>query len=71
MAKNYDSAVTNQKAFDLMTPELRKSLGYETLNQTVNMADFNIMPDPDAKAPYITLDDIFAAFDEVKVSQGK
>jgi spermidine/putrescine transport system substrate-binding protein len=71
MAKNYDSAVTNQKAFDLMTPELRKSLGYETLNQTVNMVDFNIMPDPEAKAPYITLDDIFAAFDEIKVSQGK
>jgi spermidine/putrescine transport system substrate-binding protein len=71
MAKNYDSAVTNQKAYDLLDPALRTKLGLETMNDTVKMADFNIMPNPDAQAPYVTLDQIFAAFEEIKVTSGK
>jgi spermidine/putrescine-binding protein len=71
MGTAYDSAVTNMKAYDLMTPEVRMKLGYETINDTVNLADFNVLPDPDAKAPNVTLDEIFAAFEEIKATSGQ
>jgi spermidine/putrescine transport system substrate-binding protein len=67
----YDSAVTNMKSYDLMTPELREKLGYQTMNDVVTLADFNVLPDPDAKAPNVTLDEIFAAFEEVKATSGQ
>ena len=71
MGTEYDSAVTNMKAYDLMTPELREKFGYTTLNETVNLADFNVLPDPDAQPPYVTLDEIFAAFEEIKTTSGQ
>jgi len=71
MGTAYDSAVTNMKAYDLMTPEVKEKLGYQTMNDVVTLADFNVLPDPDAKAPNVTLDEIFAAFEEIKATSGQ
>jgi spermidine/putrescine transport system substrate-binding protein len=71
MGTAYESPVTNMKAYDLMTPEVKEKLGYQTMNDVVTLADFNILPDVDAKAPNVTLDEIFAAFEEVKATSGQ
>ncbi|MCJ7623408.1 MAG: extracellular solute-binding protein [Anaerolineaceae bacterium] len=71
MGTAYDSAVTNMKAYDLMTPELKEKFGYDSINDIISLADFNILPDPDAQPPYVTLDEIFAAFEEIKASSGQ
>jgi hypothetical protein len=41
------------------------------MNDVVLLADFNILPDTDAKAPNVTLDQIFAAFEEIKATSGQ
>lgn len=68
LAANLGTAVGNSKAYDLMDPELAKLLGYETLNDAIRNADFNVLPDPDAQPPYVTLDDLYRAFDEIKAA---
>jgi len=66
MAKDYGTAVTNVKAFDLMDPAFKTSLHFDTLNDTISRTEFNKMPDPDATPPHVTLDDITKMFEEVK-----
>ncbi len=68
LAANLGTAVSNSKAYDLMDPELVELLGYETLNDAILNAEFNVLPDPDAEPPYVTLDDLYKAFDEIKAS---
>jgi spermidine/putrescine transport system substrate-binding protein len=68
MAKDYGSAVTNVKAFDLMDAAFKQSLNFPTLNDTIKRTEFNVMPNPDATAPNVSLDDITKAFEEIKAS---
>jgi spermidine/putrescine-binding protein len=68
MGTEYGSAVTNVKAFDLMEPDMREKLGFATLNDTIARTEFNIMPDPDAVPPQVSLDDIMKAFEEIKTT---
>jgi spermidine/putrescine-binding protein len=68
LAANLGTAVGNSKAYSLMDRDLVKLLGYGTLNQAVKNAEFNVLPDADAQPPYVTIDDMYKAFDEIKAS---
>ena len=68
MADYLNVAVSNQRAFDLLSDELKERVGYDTLNSTLKTAEFNVLPDPDATAPNVALDDLYKAFDEIQAS---
>jgi spermidine/putrescine transport system substrate-binding protein len=70
LAKNLGTAVSNQDAYKLMDADLVKMLGAEGLNDLIKGAEFNVLPNPDAKDPYVSLDDVYKAFDEIKASAG-
>jgi spermidine/putrescine-binding protein len=70
LAKNLGTAVANQDAYKLMDADLIKMLGFEGMNETIMNAEFNVLPNPDAADPYVTLDEIYKAFDEIKASAG-
>lgn len=71
MATNLGVAVTNQEAYELMTPELVKRVGFENMDETIMNAEFNVLPDSNAQDPYVKLSDIYRAFDEIKASASR
>jgi len=68
LAKNLGTAVSSNPSYTLMDAELVKLLGYGTLNQAIMSAEFNVLPNPDAQPPLVTIDDLYKAFDEIKAS---
>ena len=66
MAKTMDIAVSNQDSYKLLAPDLVKKLGYDQANELIAGSEFNILPDPDAKPPNVSIRDLYAAFDEIK-----
>lgn len=71
LAQNFGVAVANQDAYALMDPSLAKTLGFDTLNETLSNTEYSMLPSPNAQDPYVTLDEIYKAFDEIKASAGK
>jgi hypothetical protein len=61
-----DIAVSNQDSYKLLAPDLVKKLGYDQANELIAGSEFNILPDPDAKPPNVSIRDLYAAFDEIK-----
>jgi hypothetical protein len=68
LAKNLGTAVSSNPSYTLMDAELVQLLGYGTLNQAIKSAEFNVLPNPDAQPPLVTIDDMYKAFDEIKAS---
>jgi spermidine/putrescine transport system substrate-binding protein len=71
MAKTMEMNVSNQEAYKLLPADLVKKLGYEQANAMIAGSEFNILPDPDAKAPNVSVRDLYTAFDEIKAAVKK
>jgi spermidine/putrescine-binding protein len=71
MARNYGAVVTNQAAYDLMSADLRKKLGFDSLNALIKNTEMTIMPDSNAVSPYVTLNELLTLFEEIKSSNLK
>ncbi len=71
MAEYLGVAVASQRAFEIIDPELAEFVGYDALNELIMNADFNVLPDADAEPPYVSLDDLYKAFDEIQATGGQ
>ena len=71
MAEYLGVAVASQRAFEIIDPELAEFVGYDALNDLIMNADFNVLPDADAEPPYVSLDDLYKAFDEIQATGGQ
>jgi len=70
MGENVGTAISSERAFEIIDPELAEIVGLDTLNEQILNADFNVLPDLDAEAPYVTLADLYKAFDEIQALSG-
>jgi spermidine/putrescine transport system substrate-binding protein len=68
LAENLGTAVSNVRAYDLMDDELKAQLEFDTLNGSIRNAELNVLPDPDAEPPNVSLDDLYKAFDEIRAT---
>jgi spermidine/putrescine transport system substrate-binding protein len=68
MAKDMGMSIANEKSYELLDEELRAQLGYATANETILNAEINLLPLPDAEPPYVSVDDLYKAFDEIRAS---
>jgi spermidine/putrescine transport system substrate-binding protein len=59
------SLISNPKALPLMDPEHVKAMGYETVEEQLKNAQWSVFPPKEAKDPYITIDDLFKAYEEI------
>jgi spermidine/putrescine transport system substrate-binding protein len=64
-------AVGNQQACNMADADLKKLSGCEGMNDVLMHAEFNILPDSEPKEGYVSLDDLYKAFDEIKLESGK
>ena len=71
MAKTMELSVSNQEAYKQLPADLVKKLGYDQANELIAGSEFNILPDPDAKAPNVSVRDLYTAFDEIKAAVKK
>jgi spermidine/putrescine-binding protein len=58
-------APPNEKAYSLIDPELAKKLGWPNVNELIENAPLSVLPDPDAKAPNVTVEEMYKAYDEI------
>jgi spermidine/putrescine-binding protein len=63
--------VGNQQACDLVNADTQTLTGCKTMNDVLSSAEFNVMPDASPAEGYVSLDDLYQAFDEIKVEAGK
>jgi spermidine/putrescine transport system substrate-binding protein len=70
LGKSLGTSVSNQDSYKLMDADLVKMLGFQGLNDLIKGAEYNVLPDPSAQPPYVTLDQVYKAFDEIKASAG-
>ena len=71
MAKHMELSVSNQDSYKQLPADLVKKLGFDQANELIAGSEFNILPDPDAKAPRVSVRDLYAAFDEIKAAVKK
>jgi spermidine/putrescine transport system substrate-binding protein len=71
MAKKMELSVSNQDAYKQLPADLAKKLGYEQANELIAGSEFNILPDPDAKPPHVSIRDLYTAFDEIRAAVKK
>lgn len=66
MGQRVSSLVANSKAVELMDPAHVEAMGYDGLNERIKQATFSVLPEKEATAPYITLDEFYKAYEEIK-----
>jgi spermidine/putrescine-binding protein len=71
MAKKMELNVSNQEAYKSLPADLVKKLGFEQANDLIAGSEFNILPDPEPKPPYVSIRDLYTAFDEIKAAVKK
>jgi spermidine/putrescine-binding protein len=71
MAPKQQVAVSNQETYKLLSGELAKKLGYEQANELIASSEFNVLPDPEPIAPFVSVRDLYAAFDEIRATAGR
>ena len=71
MAPKQQVLVSNTKAYSKMPSDLVDKLGFSSANELIKGAVFNVLPDADAVAPYVSIKDMYHAFDEVRASAGR
>jgi spermidine/putrescine transport system substrate-binding protein len=65
MGPGVSSLVSNSKAAGLMDPTVAQAMGYDGINDRIKSAVLTVMPNKEAQAPYISLDDFSKAYDEI------
>lgn len=66
MGPGVETLVSNQKSSALMDPNHVKGMGYAGINDKIKNAIFTVLPEKDAQAPHVSLDEFYKAYDEIK-----